>query len=307
MPAIFEYFPFDNQQSSEAQWRDMMETMRTTGIIVQGSIMDSTAGDCAVSPGTGLQIKIATGKAWIKGHMFKHSSDYHYMPIASNNSGSSRTDLVVLRLDTVNNTISYQILQGTTTPVQNSTTWDLPLAEVTVANGASSISSSDIKDRRVTSTQIGLTPAVIMTNSISRNVGAGATVTLVWDIDKFDPTAMHDETGAQTDRLNIKESGIYLVHAMLFWKHPSSQNINGTLNFSIYRNRGGNVDQIARDTTYIAATQGVQSCMKVVDCQAGDFLYVQATNNASAPLDIDAATPYSPYFSAVKLGTTSGF
>src|SRR5690606_21386715 len=116
--------------------------MMSTGVIVQGGGMDLTGGECAVSPDVGLQIKIAPGRAWIKGHMFKHTGDYHYMPISPNTSGTTRTDLVVIRNNFVNNVISYQILQGTTTPVQNSTTWDLPLATVSVPNGAASISSS---------------------------------------------------------------------------------------------------------------------------------------------------------------------
>src|SRR5690606_7710636 len=132
-----ESFPFNNRVVYEDGWREMAENWRTSGILAQGNVMDQFGGDCAVEPGTGLEIRIAPGRAWVRGHLFKHTDDYVYLPISPNTSGSTRNDLVVIRMlvsDIDNeNRIQYTILEGTTTPVRDDTYWDLPLAAVRVA------------------------------------------------------------------------------------------------------------------------------------------------------------------------------
>jgi len=305
MPATIEFFPFDDQASYEDQWRAMAQTWRTSGILVQGGIMDLSGGDCAVEPGTGLEIKIAPGHAWIKGHYFKHTDDYVYLPITPNSSGSNRSDLVVLRADFTNNTIGYEILEGTTTPVQTTTIWDLPLAAVRVANGASAIASSDITDLRVSSNQYGFVPGVQLTYGLVRNFGASDTQTLTWSIERFNNMGMFSTT--QPDRITIKEPGIYYVQSMIYWRRTSANPINGQMEMSIYQVSGTTTRQFVRDSRYISLSNGVQSVSQVVSCSAGDYLYVNATNTtANTDVIIDAAQPYSPYFSVVKLGTVGG-
>lgn len=308
MPATFEYFPFDSgpgANSAEAQWRDMMENMMSTGIIVQGSSMDATNGECAVSIGTGLQVKVATGRAWIRGHLFKHTDDDHYISIPENISGATRKDLVVIRADFTNNLISYELLLNTSQPIQNASIYDLPLAEVSVGNGVTSFVSTDIVDRRVSSNHFTFNPCCQVTNSTDRSVGAGASVTLKWDLERFDPLNMHT-SGAIDDRITIREAGVYYVEAMLYWKQSNATNINGMMEFSIYRNRSGTVTQFARDSRYLSGSNGVQSTSKLIELLPGDFLYVIATNASGVTANVDAATPYSPYLSVTKMGTSFG-
>ena len=308
MPATFEYYPFDSgpgANSAEAQWREMMENMMSTGIIIQGGGMDLTGGECAVSPETGLQVKVATGRAWLRGHLFKHLDDYHYISVPANTSGATRRDLVVIRADFVNNLIRYELLVGTTQPVQNASIHDLPLAEVSVSAGANGIASSDIVDRRVSANHFMFAPACQLTNSADRSVAAGASVTLKWDLERFDSLNMHIQ-GVTDDRITIKEAGIYYVEAMLYWKQPSASNISGMMDFSIYRNRNGTVTQFARDSRYISSSNGVQSTSKLIELLPGDFLYLVVTNGSSVTANVDAATPYSPYFSVTKMGTSFG-
>lgn len=310
MPATFNSYPFNNQQVYEPEWRNMAENWRTNGVIIQGGGMDSTGGECAVSPGTGLEIRIAPGKAWIKGHFFSHTDDYEYMPITPNTSGSTRTDLVVIRCilnsPESENRIQYHILEGTTTPERNETNWDLPLATVNIPDGASSIASGDITDLRVSSNQNAFIPACQLTYGTAQNVSASpnGTITLNWSIARFNNMLMFDP--GQPDRITIREPGIYFVQAMIYWVRQSGSAINGQMEMSIYQNTG-TPRQFVRDSRYISLSNGVQSASQVVSCNAGDFLYVNATNTTShTDLRIDAAQPYSPYFSVVKLGTAAG-
>lgn len=306
MPATFEYFPFDSgpgANSAEAQWREMMENMLSTGVIIQGTSMDTTGGECAVSVGTGLQVKVATGRAWIRGHLFKHTDDDHYISVPANPSGATRKDLVVIRADFVNNMIGYELLIGTTQPVQNASIYDLPLAEISVGNGVTSFVSTDIVDRRVTANHFTFNPCCQVTNSTDRSIGAGASVTLKWDTERFDPLNMH-VSGTTDDRITIKEPGIYYVEGMLYWR--SATNISGMVDFSIHRNRSGAISQFARDSRYISGSNGVQSTSKLIELLPGDFLYIVATNASGVTANIDAATPYSPYFSVTKMGTSYG-
>jgi hypothetical protein len=311
-----QFFPFDSGPGSsvqESQWVLMARAWRESGILLSGNVLD-TAGEFAVVPNTGMSLTVkAKGEAWIRGVYFRMDTD-QTVTLSPADPALPRIDLVVLRADWVANTVSVAVVQGTPnanptppnpTQVEGSR-WDIPLARVRVNAGVSSITSADITDVRPISSFAGMVPACNLTSAQNKTVGPGATVTLTWDTEKFDPTGMHD-LSTQTDRLTIKEPGIYLVYAMVFWKQMSGQNINGTFNFSIYRNRNGSIDQIARDTVYIGASQGVQSCMKLIDCDTGDYLYVQVTNNSTATVDVDASQPYSPYFGAIKLGTLTGF
>ena len=305
-----ESFPFNNRVVYEAGWREMAENWRTSGILVQGNVMDRIGGDCAVEPaGTGLEIRIAPGRAWVRGHLFKHTDDYEYLPISPNTSGSTRNDLVVIRLlvsDIANeNRIQYTILEGTTTPVRNDTFWDLPLAIISVPDDASTITDDNITDLRVSSNQYGFVPGVQLTYGLARNFGSNATQTLTWSIEQFNNMGMFSTT--QPDRITIKEPGIYFVQTMLYWQRTSANSIGGQMEASIYQVSGGTERQFVRDTRYISSSNGVQSVSHVVNCAAGDYLYVTATNGtAHTDVVINAAHPYSPYFSAIKLGTVGG-
>jgi hypothetical protein len=218
----YDYFPFDSglgANSTESRWREMMRKMKTTGIVAEGTGM--TASDnCAVSDGSGMQIEIEAGKAWVRGHFFSHTGTPATLAINSNSSGSTRTDLVVIRADFVNNTIQYQVLQGTTTPVQNANTWDLPLANVAVPNGAVSASSFTFTDRRVFATFSTLAPSVrkdgvnfTLANNIFTSVNlSGATDWITQD-------TMY--SGTDNTRLICTQDGFYLLYGSATFGGPS--------------------------------------------------------------------------------------
>lgn len=165
MPAQFDFFAFEEGEGSEiteSRWEDLFKWISTTGVLTREYILP-TDNSLAVEPATpsiGTQVQITDGEAILLGFYFKQTFGPHVMDIEINDSGNPRIDLIVLRLDKVSNNASYKIILGTPdpspvspTPVQNSTIWDLPLAEIYVSDEATEITSGDITDVRVRSVQ----------------------------------------------------------------------------------------------------------------------------------------------------------
>lgn len=107
--------------------------------------------------GTGTrEVRIrANRRAVVQGYGWENDAAEIVKTLTANSSGSTRTDLVVLRLDRATWTVTVQVLQGTPgagapTPSYDGDLtgpWELPLAEVTVASGATALASSTVKNR----------------------------------------------------------------------------------------------------------------------------------------------------------------
>jgi hypothetical protein len=126
-----------------------------------GILYDSPTDTSVIfADGTGgLVVKVRAGKyATVRGRSWYSGSTDTSVAIGANASGNPRIDLVVLELDRATWNVRVDVVQGTAaaTPVAPSTTnsvststgvWQLPLAEVTVANGASSLAAQTVKNR----------------------------------------------------------------------------------------------------------------------------------------------------------------
>lgn len=184
MPAEFDYFPFEQGSGAfitEDRWKIMFTWMRTVGVLTTEETLPTDA-DLFVGPAMpGLSVEVFPGEAFIQGMFWSHTGDPAGLAITENVSGDPRIDLVVLRTDFSTDLIQYVVIEGEPAmspvapdPVQNSTVWDLPLAEVAVADGATEITSMDITDVRVASYQAqkGSSPLV---------AGSGITITYSGD------------------------------------------------------------------------------------------------------------------------------
>lgn len=114
---------------------------------------DFTSPQLAYGDSTGMQIKIAADRyAIVRGHVWWSGSSIVTKTIASNSSGSTRIDLVVLRYSRTTYDVTVQIVQGTpgagapaaTQNVGTTGTFEFVLAEVTVANSASTITAGNV-------------------------------------------------------------------------------------------------------------------------------------------------------------------
>jgi hypothetical protein len=163
--ATFDYFPFESGEGAfitEPRWTDMFTWMRTVGVLSEDTTLapDAELAVNPADPSTGTQVQVEDGEAFIQGFMFIQEDGPEVIDIPLNESGDPRIDLLVLRLDKENDIIFYVDIEGDPDPspvppdpIQNSTIWDLPLAEIAVADGATEITSMDITDVRVRSVQ----------------------------------------------------------------------------------------------------------------------------------------------------------
>lgn len=118
-----------------------------------GVVGNFTSPQLVYGDSTGMQVKVAADRyALVRGHEWYSGSSIFTKAIGANSSGSTRTDLVVLRLSRTTWDVTTVVIAGTPgagapSPTQNVGTtgsFDLPLATVTVANGAATISAANV-------------------------------------------------------------------------------------------------------------------------------------------------------------------
>lgn len=143
-------YPFDNQDTTETQFSWLFRELQDSGVI------DSIGGPgLAVSAdASGMNVKIAIGRAIVRGFVMNNDAVYTQAIAAANTQ--PRIDLVVLRLDPTANTIVPAVLQGAAaaspiapTPTQTDTgTYELVIGQVNVAANAPNIGPADVADKR---------------------------------------------------------------------------------------------------------------------------------------------------------------
>ena len=118
------------------------------GIVSQGVFQHLDSG-LAVSAGTGLSVSVAAGRAIIQDRWIQNSAALNLTILAASET-YGRKDAVVIRLDKSSRAISITVKTGTpaASPVapsmtRNATTYEMALAYVNVAAGASSVTVTD--------------------------------------------------------------------------------------------------------------------------------------------------------------------
>lgn len=146
------YYPFDagaGANITESQWSAMAKYWRGTGVLPGVLNTLEVYGDSS-----GMQVKVKTGSAWIEGHYF-NSDAIVTLAVAAADVTNPRIDNVVVRVDWTNNTIALAVLTGTpagspTIPAvtQSASIWEISLANVAVAAGASTVAAGNVTDKR---------------------------------------------------------------------------------------------------------------------------------------------------------------
>jgi hypothetical protein len=111
--------------------------------------VDGKPSDPAVvTAGTGLNVTVRAGVyATLRGHAWTSGTSNVTLAVGANSSGQTRTDRVVLRLDRSDWTVRAVVKAGTpgagapalTQSTGDTGTYEIPLADVTVLNGAASV------------------------------------------------------------------------------------------------------------------------------------------------------------------------
>lgn len=150
-------------------------------------------GDTSVCFGdsSGRQVKMRLGKrGFVRGRGWYSGTSDNILAIAANASGSTRKDVIVLRLTRSTWAVTAAVVQGTPgagnpSLTQNATggttgVWEIPVAVVTVANGAATIATGDVEqcvwyshgDRIVTLSTAPIQPsAAEYTNMLHSDTG----------------------------------------------------------------------------------------------------------------------------------------
>lgn len=115
-----------------------------------GIIQDNDTDSLRVSPTSpaSLAVEVGFGSAFIQGRFVEVFDSPEVLTIAENTSGMLRTDGIFAQLDFLNREVRFVVKTGDISFVRNSTVWELRLAQVQVADGATEIVGDDIFDDR---------------------------------------------------------------------------------------------------------------------------------------------------------------
>lgn len=155
MPNINDYgLPFTSQDGdrkySALEWREYFSRLIHNGLI------QNAANECQVKPqaAPNKTVYVDTGVVFINGAM-RVLEEPVTLAVTENTSGNPRIDRVVARLNEASRTIEFAVLEGTpaVSPVAPDLTrtegvYELGLADITLANGYSTITSGVINDKR---------------------------------------------------------------------------------------------------------------------------------------------------------------
>jgi hypothetical protein len=153
---------FDGIGYTEDQYSEVENRLLPEGII------RGVGGQLAVTAPGGMNIRIAPGEGMVQGFWFQLTAAMDIV-IQPNNSGATRTDNVILRLNRVTNTVVATVVPNA--PALNRTPggdWEMLLCQVTVPNAATA--PSVLTDQRETGwcgftgqgvSEPGISPAIV--------------------------------------------------------------------------------------------------------------------------------------------------
>ncbi|WP_292485590.1 hypothetical protein [Methanohalobium sp.] len=172
-----------------------------------------------------LSVLINTGGAWINGHFYELYSSAEQLAITTPDDSNARIDRAVVRLDLDARIIDVNIKDGNPTSdpsppslTRNETIWEISLAQIYVAAGATEITNSDITDERDDGFLCGLSThsgggGAFTGDYLQLEVNTsqtGSAQTLVsWDTKNYDTDGNYI-TVPDTD-ITIQEAGFYMI------------------------------------------------------------------------------------------------
>lgn len=133
--------------------------------ISNGVFVNPTDG-LKVSAQSGLKVIVKAGSAYIDGYYYELTEN-KTLTVRVNSSSYIQTDSVVIRFDKTNRKMSLELKSNDTSVSNTSTVKELQLATIKKSVGASSISASDITDKRPYNEVCGFVTGVVQQISTS--------------------------------------------------------------------------------------------------------------------------------------------
>lgn len=142
-------FPFENIDTSETQFSQWARN------IGEGVKTDSLNELEVYGDSSGMQVKVKTGQAMVRGHYYTNTAE-EILAVSAANPSNPRIDIVILELDPSANSIILKVVAGTpavspTAPSLVQTdggVYQIKLAQIAVAAGATTITSGNVSDYR---------------------------------------------------------------------------------------------------------------------------------------------------------------
>lgn len=281
------YFPFDSGQGAnvtETHWMKMAQHWLGTGVIQGVRDTLEVYGDS-----TGMQVKVKSGAAWIKGHYFESDAE-ELLSIGGADPTNPRIDRIIVRLDWAENTIQFAVLQGTpaVSPIapvvtQSTSRWEIALAQVRVNAGVLTITAGDVTDER----------------AYAKVMGDGGKMTKNIDMAGYDITDVQyvqfKDTNGDNKIWKIVESGFDgNLEARQYNK--GSDTVINTINFAELVKSNNKNKMILDGATTVSVS--------AVTVASINITFDKAFRN---PPKVIATTQSSSYFAAVTNVTTTGF
>jgi hypothetical protein len=140
--------PFDGSSiATELQWSRMARRWGLDGVHSE----DPNSTVLKVTGSGTTTVAVAPGMAFVNG-FFYHLDVTKNLSVPANTGGAARVDLVVLRADQAANKVTVEYKTGgiTIPPLtqDEAGVWEIPVAQCTVAAGASVVTAANVVDRR---------------------------------------------------------------------------------------------------------------------------------------------------------------
>jgi hypothetical protein len=251
-------------------------------------VIDSS--DFIVSASAGMDIQVGLGEAWIFG-LVEFTGSPEVLAVDPNMSGITRYDLVVLRVDRVNDTAELDILTNELDPTQNETIWELPLAYISVENNATEITSGDIHNLRVISNDYTNKLLCNLTNSTGTVVPAGSEVALPWDT-VIDDVYLFSQINTY---IRPRVRAWYNVETEFKWTPDSATNSPMAFNVYVAEADGLRTTEVYSVSSAYALGDTFSFNRNILLNQ-GDYMYVTVKNTSTVDITVNAEVGVSPFF-----------
>ena len=218
---------FDTVNYTEAEYAEVQNRLLPEGVI------RGIASELGASAPGGMIVRIGPGEGMIQGFWYKNDTNVD-VPIPANNSGSTRTDNIVLRLNRTSDTVSLVHVPNGPAPTRSvGGTWEMILVSVAVPNGAGAIVPANLTDQRPgdycgytgggaapdgVAAQPGMAFAGNRTTGFWRNTPGGATGGVRLSINAI-PHFFWDTTGFTFATGGPAPAGVALFHT---YGHPGT-------------------------------------------------------------------------------------
>ena len=129
---------------------------------ISDGVFAEPSNQLKVVPKSGLTVTLKAGKAFIEGYWYKLDEDMDFT-LSANSASYSINDLIVISLNKSSRTIVAEKKENVSSmlPTNNGTVHELVVASISVGVGASTITESNITDRRANTSYCGFVTGVV--------------------------------------------------------------------------------------------------------------------------------------------------